>query len=69
LESKAAKVDAMEGEIAALKKQLAAAETVNGKWESRFAALEKLVAAASAKAPEKEQKGPLLADGQAGQAR
>jgi hypothetical protein len=45
LEQKAARVDALEEELAALKKVLARQQEANARWEARFSALEKDLAA------------------------
>lgn len=50
VESKDARITALESELAALKKQVAANADGNAQWETRFAALEKLVAASLAPA-------------------
>lgn len=46
VESKDARIESLEREVAALKKELAANAALTAHWEARFAALEKLVAAA-----------------------
>lgn len=61
LEEKAARVDSLESEVSTLKKQLAANDEARAKWEARFAALEKLVAAAGANPAPLDQDAPRLA--------
>ncbi|MCI0534483.1 MAG: tail fiber domain-containing protein [Verrucomicrobiales bacterium] len=55
VESKDARINALESELAALKKLIAANQNASAQWEARFAALERLVAgsapAASSTAP------------------
>jgi hypothetical protein len=48
VESREARISSLERELAGLKKQVAAGHDANSQWEARFAALEKMVAAAQA---------------------
>lgn len=47
VESKEARIKALEAELAALKKQVASNQDASSQWEARFAALEKLLAAST----------------------